>query len=90
MSNNQESDKKGLSGREIPTRRVVLNDQNQIPSAYSTTPGGTWFSTTPGGLFNLELLHFWNVSFACRNQDYIREEFFVAMQELAIGKKSSG
>jgi len=33
----------------IPTRRVVLSDQSQIPSDYSTTPGGTWFSTTPGG-----------------------------------------
>lgn len=33
----------------IPTKRVVLSDQSQIPSDYSTTPGGTWFSTTPGG-----------------------------------------
>ena len=33
----------------IPTRRVVLSDQSQIPTDYSTTPGGTWFSTTPGG-----------------------------------------
>jgi len=27
----------------------VLSDQSQIPTDYSTTPGGTWFSTTPGG-----------------------------------------
>jgi len=33
----------------IPTKRVVLSDQSQIPADYSTTPGGTWFSTTPGG-----------------------------------------
>jgi hypothetical protein len=33
----------------IPTKRVVLSDSSQIPSSYSTTPGGTWFSTTPGG-----------------------------------------
>ncbi|CAG5121582.1 unnamed protein product [Candidula unifasciata] len=37
-------------GREIPAiRRVVLNDVSQLPSDYSTTPGGTLFSTTPGG-----------------------------------------
>ena len=33
----------------IPTRRVELSDPSQIPSDYSSTPGGTWFSTTPGG-----------------------------------------
>ncbi|XP_022317920.2 eukaryotic translation initiation factor 4E-binding protein 1-like isoform X1 [Crassostrea virginica] len=37
-----------LSGREIP-RRVVLNDLAQLPHDYSTTPGGSIFSTTPGG-----------------------------------------
>ena len=36
--------------RAIPaTRRVILNDSSQLPSDYSTTPGGTLFSTTPGG-----------------------------------------
>ena len=30
-------------------RRVVLNDVSQLPNDYSTTPGGTFFSTTPGG-----------------------------------------
>ncbi|XP_002735564.1 eukaryotic translation initiation factor 4E-binding protein 2-like [Saccoglossus kowalevskii] len=35
--------------REIPTRRVILNDPSQMPSDYCTTPGGTIFSTTPGG-----------------------------------------
>lgn len=37
--------------RAIPaTRRVVLSDGVQLPPGdYSTTPGGTLFSTTPGG-----------------------------------------
>ncbi|KAK2185315.1 hypothetical protein NP493_240g02000 [Ridgeia piscesae] len=33
----------------IPTRRIVLNDASQLPADYSSTPGGTLFSTTPGG-----------------------------------------
>lgn len=37
------------AARDIPTRRVVLNDASQLPHDYSTTPGGTLFSTTPGG-----------------------------------------
>ncbi|KAL4240309.1 Eukaryotic translation initiation factor 4E binding protein (EIF4EBP) [Mactra antiquata] len=36
-----------LSGREIPNRRIT--DISNIPSDYSTTPGGSIFSTTPGG-----------------------------------------
>ncbi|XP_054166750.1 eukaryotic translation initiation factor 4E-binding protein 2-like [Oppia nitens] len=43
------SPKKLLNGREIPTRKIVVNDLSQLPFDYSTTPGGTWFSTTPGG-----------------------------------------
>lgn len=35
------------SGREIPVRRIT--DISNIPSDYSTTPGGSIFSTTPGG-----------------------------------------
>lgn len=33
----------------IPSRHVVINDASQLPMDYSTTPGGTLFSTTPGG-----------------------------------------
>jgi len=44
---NQDGSPKGL---EIPSiRRVVLNDASQLPHDYSSTPGGTLFSTTPGG-----------------------------------------
>lgn len=35
--------------RHIPTRRIEVHDPSHMPSAYSTTPGGTIFSTTPGG-----------------------------------------
>ena len=37
--------------RAIPSRRIVVNDPGQLPMDYSTTPGGTIFSTTPGGKF---------------------------------------
>ena len=33
----------------IPERRVVVKDAGDLPTSYSTTPGGTMFSTTPGG-----------------------------------------
>jgi len=35
--------------RDIPSRRIIINDASQLPSDYCTTPGGTIFSTTPGG-----------------------------------------
>jgi len=36
--------------RAIPaTRRVIIEDASHMPSEYSSTPGGTIFSTTPGG-----------------------------------------
>uniref|UniRef100_A0A3B4WDK3 Uncharacterized protein n=1 Tax=Seriola lalandi dorsalis TaxID=1841481 RepID=A0A3B4WDK3_SERLL len=47
--------------REIPAvRRVAVHDAAHMPQDYSTTPGGTLFSTTPGGndqksAFNLEI-----------------------------------
>ena len=36
-------------GQDIPTRRVVINNEDEMPADYSTTPGGTIFGTTPGG-----------------------------------------
>ncbi|XP_069474048.1 eukaryotic translation initiation factor 4E-binding protein 1 [Ambystoma mexicanum] len=35
--------------RAIPTRRVILSESVHLPHDYSSTPGGTLFSTTPGG-----------------------------------------
>ncbi|XP_041452472.1 eukaryotic translation initiation factor 4E-binding protein 2-like [Lytechinus variegatus] len=37
------------AGRDIPAKRVAVDDPSQLPQDYSTTPGGTLFSTTPGG-----------------------------------------
>ncbi|KAM4575972.1 eukaryotic translation initiation factor 4E-binding protein 1-like [Odontesthes bonariensis] len=38
------------TAKAIPsTKRVIINDANQMPHSYSSTPGGTLFSTTPGG-----------------------------------------
>jgi len=33
----------------IPSRRVVITNESSLPADYSSTPGGTLFSTTPGG-----------------------------------------
>jgi len=35
--------------RDIPSRRITINDVSQLPTDYSQTPGGTLYSTTPGG-----------------------------------------
>ncbi|KAG8012011.1 Eukaryotic translation initiation factor 4E-binding protein 1 [Nibea albiflora] len=38
------------TAKAIPsTRRVTISDSAHMPHDYSTTPGGTLFSTTPGG-----------------------------------------
>ncbi|KAG8184305.1 hypothetical protein JTE90_008989 [Oedothorax gibbosus] len=47
--NSNEAQRKISSNREIPGRRVVIHDASQLPIDYSSTPGGTIFSTTPGG-----------------------------------------
>jgi len=38
-----------VSGVGIPTRRVVINNESDMPTSYGTTPGGTMFAHTPGG-----------------------------------------
>merc|ERR1719289_731166 len=35
--------------KDIPAKRILINDPTQLPMDYSTTPGGSIFSTTPGG-----------------------------------------
>lgn len=37
----------------IPSRKVLITDPAQMPEVYSSTPGGTLFSTTPGGKTHL-------------------------------------
>lgn len=33
----------------IPSKKILITDESQMPDDFSTTPGGTMFSTTPGG-----------------------------------------
>ena len=47
--------KKAVTMKEVGTkaipasRRHIVNDPNELPDRYSSTPGGTLYSTTPGG-----------------------------------------
>jgi len=40
---------RAAAAQDIPTRRVVVANEEDMPADYSTTPGGTIFGTTPGG-----------------------------------------
>jgi hypothetical protein len=40
---------RAAAAQDIPTRRVVVANEEDMPADYSTTPGGTVFGTTPGG-----------------------------------------
>lgn len=46
-------DRQSSESLKIPERRVVIKDPSDLPTSYSTTPGGTIFSTTPGGQLTL-------------------------------------
>lgn len=37
------------AGQDIPIRRLVIHNEDDMPDVYSSTPGGTIFGTTPGG-----------------------------------------
>ncbi|KOC69174.1 Eukaryotic translation initiation factor 4E-binding protein 1 [Habropoda laboriosa] len=41
--------RQATQSQNIPSKRIVINDPSQLPADYSSTPGGTLFSTTPGG-----------------------------------------
>ncbi|CAG9857016.1 unnamed protein product [Phyllotreta striolata] len=41
--------RQAIETKAIPIKRVVIDDASDLPSNYSSTPGGTLFSTTPGG-----------------------------------------
>jgi translation initiation factor 4E binding protein 1 len=64
MSGTTKADHKTGSSRAVPIRRVLLNDPSQLPSDYSSTPGGTLFSTTPGGT---RIIYDRNFLMQCRN-----------------------
>lgn len=38
----------------IPSKKIMITDDSQLPDVYSSTPGGTLFSTTPGGKFFIQ------------------------------------
>lgn len=50
--------RKVTENKSIPTRKVFINDPSELPSRYSSTPGGTIYSTTPGGTNYLSNLFF--------------------------------
>jgi len=41
--------RQATQSQSIPSKRIVIHDPNQLPVDYSSTPGGTLYSTTPGG-----------------------------------------
>ncbi|KAK0081386.1 hypothetical protein PV325_012283 [Microctonus aethiopoides] len=41
--------RQATQSQNIPYKRIVIHDPNQLPVDYSSTPGGTLYSTTPGG-----------------------------------------
>ncbi|XP_043275973.1 eukaryotic translation initiation factor 4E-binding protein [Venturia canescens] len=41
--------RQATQSQNIPSKRIVIHDPNQLPTDYSSTPGGTLYSTTPGG-----------------------------------------
>ncbi|GAB1608369.1 eukaryotic translation initiation factor 4E-binding protein 3-like [Argonauta hians] len=49
MSGDNKSTMYAHQTRDIPAKRILINDPSQMPMDYSTTPGGSVFSTTPGG-----------------------------------------
>lgn len=59
---------KEIGAKTIPTsRRQIVNDPKELPDRYSSTPGGTLYSTTPGGkcilflFFNKNFLQFFSI-----------------------------
>lgn len=53
--------RQAVESKAIPIKRVLINDLNDLPSHYSSTPGGTLFSTTPGGKkIDILIHHFYN------------------------------
>ena len=56
----------------IPERRVVVKDVSDLPTSYSTTPGGTMFSTTPGGTLRSDVLNR-----AHHSHDYMKSSMYL-------------
>ncbi|XP_076652609.1 eukaryotic translation initiation factor 4E binding protein thor [Halictus rubicundus] len=41
--------RQATQSQSIPLKKILFSDPSQLPADYSSTPGGTLFSTTPGG-----------------------------------------
>ncbi|XP_015428775.1 PREDICTED: eukaryotic translation initiation factor 4E-binding protein 2 [Dufourea novaeangliae] len=41
--------RQATQSQSIPLKKILFTDPSQLPADYSSTPGGTLFSTTPGG-----------------------------------------
>ena len=50
MTDKPAPERQASESLKIPERRVVIKDPSELPTSYSSTPGGTIFSTTPGGM----------------------------------------
>ena len=70
IMNSTETDVLASESRTIPSRRIVVNDPGQIPIDYSTTPGGTIFSTTPGGKLSIILSLLFSIWFKSRVKEF--------------------
>lgn len=47
--------RQATQSQSIPTKRVIITDPSQLPIDYSSTPGGTLYSTTPGGKRSIQV-----------------------------------
>ncbi|XDV38660.1 hypothetical protein PO909_008017 [Leuciscus waleckii] len=74
----------------IPTtRRVIINDAAHMPHDYSTTPGGTLFSTTPGGVSGCccnALISITSLS-VCSSRMFVCVSVFYLITKLYIGTR---
>ena len=63
----------------IPTRRVVIQHEADMPLDYGTTPGGTIFGTTPGGKMRQKML-----TFFARGTITVRLSCFTGLDSTAL------
>lgn len=78
------------TAKAIPSiRTVTVNEAEHMPHDYSTTPGGTLFSTTPGGAYCCYklcvLLHIKNMS-CCDHTDL----YYYPVKRWLVRERSSG
>ncbi|XP_030068051.1 eukaryotic translation initiation factor 4E-binding protein 3 [Microcaecilia unicolor] len=74
--------------RPIPTKVFFLKDLSQLPDCYSSTPGGTLFSTTPGGT---RIIYDRKFLLECRNSPIARTPpcYLPEIPGVTLGHQSS-